>query len=92
MIKVQGHSGDKYNDIADMLAKKVIFGEEAKDQREESCGELKRNVYINRNLDELYGMLLNKGTILWESFKGGNIKSIGNQKRFEFFVDGKRLF
>ena len=56
-VKVQGHSGDKYNDIADMLAKKVIFGEEAKDQREESCGELKRNVYINRNLDELYGML-----------------------------------
>lgn len=91
-VKVQGHSGDKYNDIADMLAKKVIFGEEAKGQREECCGELKGNVYINRNLDELYEMLLNEGAILWESFKGGEIRSIGNQKRFEFFVDKKKAY
>lgn len=87
-IKVQGHSNDKYNDMADELAKKAIFGIIAEIKPEEQR-EIKDNVYISRDLEELNSMLVIEGEKLWENFCGNGIAPAGIQQRFSFSVDGK---
>lgn len=89
-VKVLGHSNDKYNDMADELAKNAIFGINIQ-TKNEGCEikEVKENVYISRDLDELNIMLVNEGNIIWENFVGKGIQSVGQQQRFSFSVDGK---
>jgi len=92
-VKVLGHSNNKYNDMADELAKQAIFGSDVVEKREAFKNkDLKDNVYISRDLDELNDLLLNEGNIMWESFLGKGIKNVGQQQRFTFLVDGKEAF
>ncbi len=89
-VKVQGHSNNKYNDMADQLAKDAIF-KSNKEVKVETFDdkEIKDNVYINRDLEELNNMLLNEGTKIWGNFSGKGIETVGQHKRFTFLVDEK---
>ena len=90
-VKVVSHSNDKYNDIADELAKAAIFGTN-KNMMQSKIDEDKmkwHNIYITRNIVELNEMLVNEGNKLWEDFSSKEIKDVGNQKRFLFTVNGK---
>lgn len=83
-IKVKGHSGDKYNDLADQLAKDALFGKEKAGVTE--MAKVK-SVYLDRT--EVDALILETGKKIWgENFKAEPICPIGNQQRCCFSVDG----
>ena len=83
-FKVKGHSGDKYNEIADELAKNAIAGMELK---EESINKI--NVYADRdNFEEL---LSECGTELWlEKFVKESFSPNGTAERLVYKVNGNK--
>lgn len=90
-IKVAGHSNDKYNDIADELAKAAIFEVNKSIMRSKTDDDKTKlqGIYITRNIEELNEMLVDEGNRLWEDFSSEEIKDVGNQKRFSFTANGK---
>ena len=90
-VKVVGHSNDKYNDMADELAKAAIFGTNKSIvlSNEDEDKMKVQNIYITRNIEELNDMLMNEGNRLWEDFSSEGIKNVGKHKRFTFTVSGK---
>lgn len=82
-VKVKGHSGDKYNDIADQLAKNAIM---EKEKVTEEVGK-STNVYIDRaSIDSL---IQEMGQKEWgDKFVNSPICPAGNQQRCKFSVDG----
>ena len=96
-IKVKGHSGDKYNELADKLAKEAMLKPivaqieipkvdnipEKEVQRAVSV-----SVYIDKDaVDDIISTVGNKE---WESFECEKITKLGNADRCVFYVDGKK--
>ena len=82
-FKVKGHSGDKYNDLADQLAKRALF-EELKLGEEEMPKS--KSVYIDKT--SLNTFIITIGRNLWgDKFEFGELSPIGNQYRCKFHVD-----
>ena len=81
-FKVTGHSGDKYNEIADALAKNAIAGIELK---EENISKI--NVYVDRdNFEEL---LTECGIELWQDkFEKDSFSQNGTAERLVYRVSG----
>lgn len=83
-IKVKGHSGDKYNDLADQLAKDALFGKEKARVTEMTKA---KSVYLDKTAVDT--LILETGKKIWgENFKAEPICPIGNQQRCCFSVDG----
>lgn len=82
-IKVKGHSGDKYNDIADELAKAAVMDREG---TVENMGKTV-NVYLDRNTIDL--LIQDVGQKEWgEDFSSQPLAQIGQQQRCKFSVSG----
>lgn len=93
-VKVAGHSNNKYNDIADELAKQALGIIEAKYNIEmpKEKGNLKmgkgKSLYITRDIDKLVQLLDDTAKSIWPNVVGMGIKEVGQQKRYTFEVDG----
>lgn len=94
-VKVAGHSNNKYNDIADELAKQVLGIIEAKhvikmskEKEDLDMGKAKR-LYITRDIDKLTQLLDDTAKSIWSNVIGKGIKEVGQQKRYTFEVDGE---
>lgn len=83
-IKVKGHSGDKYNDIADELAKAAVMDRE---DTVENMGKTV-NVYLDRNtIDRLIDDM---GAKEWgDDFHSQQLTAVGQQQRCKFSVAGE---
>lgn len=85
-IKVKGHSGDKYNDLADQLAKSALFEELKLGEKEMPKS---KSVYIDKT--SLRELILNIGQKIWgDKFEFEELAPIGNQHRCKFSVDGNK--
>lgn len=83
-FKVKGHSGDKYNDLADQLAKCALFEELEIGEKEMSKS---KSVYIDKT--SVNDFVINLGRKLWgDEFEFEELAPIGNQHRCKFCVDG----
>lgn len=94
-VKVAGHSNNKYNDIADELAKQVLGIIEAKhvikiskEKEDLDMGKAK-SLYITRDIDKLTQLLDDTAKSIWSNVIGKGIKEVGQQKRYTFEVDGE---
>ena len=93
-VKVAGHSNNKYNDIADELAKQALGIIEAKYNIEmpKEKGNLEmgkaKSLYITRDIDKLVQLLDDTAKSIWPNVVGKGIKEVGQQKRYTFEVDG----
>lgn len=89
-VKVKGHSNDKYNDMADELAKSVIFSNINGDNTINNLDSINKaeakNVYINRDLNVLKQMLVDECKSIWDDCFCSDIVEVGIQYRFEFKV------
>jgi viroplasmin and RNaseH domain-containing protein len=81
-IKVAAHSGNKYNDLADKLAKKALNGKEVAIDKPRI-----QNVYLER--DNLDNLIISVGKSEWIDFTSKPIYKIGNQYRCEFSASGQ---
>lgn len=82
-FKVKGHSGNKYNDLADELAKRALFEELEAGEKEMSESQ---SVYIDRT--SVNDFIINLGRKLWgDQFKFEELAPIGNQHRCKFCVN-----
>ena len=95
-IKVKGHSGDKYNELADKLAKEAIngieLGKEDTVQTTGNGGELisKAEVFIDK--ESVVNLINDCGNELWgNSFKFISFSDVGNSKRLEYAVLDKHF-
>lgn len=91
-VKVKGHSGDKYNDLADQLAKEA-FGLEVTPIihdtiEEEKTMAKKKSVFIDR--DKINDMIFEIGNEEWNDFTAESLKKVGNQYRCNICADGKK--
>lgn len=100
-IKVKGHSGDKYNDLADKLAKEALNSDfvvpdhsqilkqdkEHHISQSSSGNNLSKKVYLDRTtLPESINIA---GIDLWgEIFNFISFEKLGSQYRYSFCVDG----
>ena len=83
-FKVKGHSGDKYNDLADQLAKRALFEELEIGEKEMPKS---KSVYIDKT--SVNDFVINLGRKLWgDKFEFEELAPIGNQHRCKFCVDG----
>lgn len=91
-VKVKGHSGDKYNDLADSLAKKALIKctayKELNNAKEENNVAKKKSVFINR--DDISTLILDIGKKRWKIFEASKLKKIGNQYRCNILADNKQ--
>lgn len=93
-VKVTGHSNNKYNDMADELAKQAlgIAGEkhviEMPKEKENSEMAPSKSLYITRDITKLEQLLDDTACSIWSEAIGKGIKEIGKQKRYTFEVDG----
>lgn len=89
-VKVKGHSGDKYNNLADRLAK-VALGIEAAEENdmitEDKCLAKNKGVYVNR--DEIVNLIREVGTTQWENFTASELTTVGTSQRCVLIADGK---
>lgn len=94
-IKVKGHSGDKYNDLADELARTafelevtpIVHKQQDGLEKEKIMGKKKR-VFIDRN--KIVDMILEIGKEEWGNFTAKSLQQVGKQYRCEILADSKR--
>ena len=91
-VKVKGHSGNKYNDLADLLAKDALMNgtmhQELYNAKEENNVAKKKSVFINR--EELQTLVIEVGQNRWKSFEASEIENVGNHHRCNIVADGKK--
>lgn len=93
-VKVTGHSNNKYNDIADELAKQALGIIEEKHfiETPKEKGNLvmatSKSLYITRDITKLTQLLDDTVKSIWSDAIGKGIKEVGQQKRYTFEVDG----
>lgn len=88
-VKVAGHSNNKYNDIADELAKAALGIGKTTEHRVNKEQQVAKSVYITRNLDKLEKMLNEIAVSLWTDVEHNGICDSGNHKRYMFSVEGR---
>ena len=89
-VKVKGHSGDKYNDLADRLAKIALGIEITEDNSmitEDKYLAKNKGVYVNR--DEIVNLIREVGTTQWENFTASELTTAGTAQRCVLTADGK---
>lgn len=96
-IKVKGHSGDKYNDLADKLAKEALEGDEIipknvynshvnGDVPSKETSKKSVKVYLDRN--KMPQMINNIGEELWGNlFRYSSFEKLGDRYRYHFSVE-----
>lgn len=93
-IKVTGHSNNKYNDIADELAKQALgivkekHAIEISNEKGNSEMATSKSLYITRDITKLVQLLDETAKSIWPDAIGKGIKEVGQQKRYTFEVDG----
>lgn len=96
-IKVKGHSGDKYNDLADRLAKeamlkpvKTIVNIPKIDNIHKKENEKLTNkpVYIDK--EKINEIICKVGNEEWTNFEYEKLSKVGLADRCVFYVEGKR--
>ena len=90
-VKVKGHSGDKYNELADFLAKEAMANgtihKEMYGVQEENKVAKKKSVFINR--EEIGTSISKIGQEQWTTFEASELVKTGNQYRCQIVADGK---
>lgn len=89
-VKVKGHSGDRYNDLADRLAKVALGIEIAEENSmitEDKHLAKNKGVYVNR--DEIVNLIREVGTTQWENFTASELTTAGTAQRCVLTADGK---
>ena len=90
-VKVKGHSGDKYNEMADQLAKNAFQLIAIKKERIVTKGEQKvaknKGVFINR--EEIKKLIDEAGNKQWQQFEASELIKSGNPYRCTIVADGK---
>lgn len=93
-VKVLAHSNDKYNDMADMLAKKALISgadEILQNSNAEMNNDGNKRVYLIRDKEKLNELLNEVGHTLWNTFNSNEgIDISGTHHKFTFYVDGKK--
>ncbi|EGT2205241.1 viroplasmin family protein [Clostridioides difficile] len=89
-IKVKSHSGDRYNDLADSLAKNALGIGSCKKENSNivEIDKPKKGVYIDRDI--IKTAINDIGIELWGDIEVGDIELIGNNYKIEFNVLGKK--
>lgn len=93
-VKVTGHSNNKYNDIADELAKQALGIIEEKHAIEMPRGKgnlemaTSKGLYIIRDIKKLEQLLDDTAKSIWPNALGRGITGVGQQKRYTFEVEG----
>lgn len=85
-IKVKSHSGNKYNEIADKLAKEALI--EALETENKDIKASNRGIYIDR--DSLEQIISETGRNEWSSFEFEKLSKVGNADRCIFYINGKK--
>lgn len=88
-VKVKGHSGDKYNDLADRLAKNALGIEIAEDTSmitEDKHLAKNKGVYVNR--DEIVDLIREVGSTQWDNFTASELTAVGTAQRCVLTADG----
>lgn len=87
-VKVKGHSGDKYNELADQLAKSALSlnnsGVATKEEKNVAKGKC---VFIDQT--QIRDLIASIGTKQWESFEVSGLRVVGNAHRCDIVADGK---
>lgn len=98
-IKVAGHSNNKYNDIADELAKQALGIREEKHivekpEMKENSKEMatSKSLYIIRDIVKLEKLLDDTAKSIWPAALGKGIVNVGNHKRYTFEVNGLEAY
>ena len=93
-IKVKGHSGDQYNDLADELARMAfelevtpVVHKKLDTMEKEKTMAKKKSVFIER--DKIIDMILEIGNAEWNSFVVEPLKKVGKQYRCNIYADNK---
>ena len=87
-IKVKSHSGNKYNDIADNLAKEALETKKINDVKE-NFKNSKKSIFIER--DKIIELIKEIGTKHWSEFTVGELKNInGNIYRCELVAENQK--
>ena len=87
-VKVKGHSGDKYNDLADQLAKRALINNSKPIKNKgDSILAKSKGVFIDRN--KIKGMIDKIGSDKWTSFSASELVQVGNTYRCDIVAEGK---
>ena len=86
-VKVKGHSGDKYNELADKLAKEALGIEYTGSVHTEEKQVAKKGVFIDR--EKIVEMIREAGCKQWTDFKASELTTAGNAQRCVMSAEGK---
>lgn len=86
-VKVKGHSGDKYNELADKLAKEALGIKSSDNTDREEKKMAKKGVFIDR--DNILELIRNVGNRHWANFKADELIAAGNAQRCVMLADGR---
>lgn len=86
-MKVKGHSGNKYNELADSLAKKALGIKYLDCANTEETQMAKKGVFIDR--DKIVELIREVGEKKWTDFTASELTIVGHAKRCVMTADGK---
>lgn len=86
-VKVKGHSGDKYNELADMLAKEALGIKYPGSINKEEKQMAKKGIFIDR--DKIVELIREAGSRQWEDFTVGELTQAGKAQRCVMTAGGK---
>ncbi len=99
-VKVKAHSGDKYNELADTLAKEAFnkpislqtqnINLNSRDKEPEIELVKRTNVPVYIDRDEIDDIIFSIGSKEWIEFKCEKLTKVGNAERCVFYIDGKK--
>lgn len=86
-VKVKGHSGDQYNELADKLAKEALGIEYSSNIGTEEKQVAKKGVFIDR--DKIVELIREAGNKQWTDFTANELTTVGNVQRCVMTAEGK---
>lgn len=86
-VKVKGHSGDRYNELADKLAKEALGIEYLDNVGTEEKQMAKKGVFIDR--DKIVELIREVGNKQWTDFTANELTTVGNAQRCVMTAEGK---
>lgn len=87
-VKVKSHSGDKYNELADQLAKDALRADSALETPKKGKDVTKdKSVFIDQS--KIKDLIVSIGRKHWETFEASDLRLVGNANRCDIIADGK---